>query len=167
MNTKALYGAIAVIALLIIGLFLYNQSQEDTLSNTAQTNNANTESSPTNVNSNISGNSNTSANTNDSGQMSGEGDIAGATHLITFDGTKYTPSTLTIKQGDTVVFKNSSTKDFWPASAQHPTHTVYPEFDADKGIAPGGIYSFTFAKVGEWGFHDHLTPTAFGKITVQ
>ncbi len=85
---------------------------------------------------------------------------------IVYDGSKYTPSQLSIKANDYVIFRNKSNTDFWPASAPHPTHTNYPEFDAKKPIAPGGTFKFQFVKTGSWGFHDHLNPMANGKITV-
>ncbi len=78
----------------------------------------------------------------------------------------YTPSSITVKKGTTVTFVNNDTKSRWPASAPHPTHTIYPEFDPKAGIAAGKTWSFKFDKVGEWKFHDHLTPTMFGSVTV-
>ncbi|MBX4187953.1 MAG: cupredoxin domain-containing protein [Candidatus Doudnabacteria bacterium] len=78
----------------------------------------------------------------------------------------FTPATLTIKKGDTVTFTNNGTKAIWPASAPHPTHTDYPEFDPKKQITVGASWSFTFTKVGTWKYHDHLNPTKFGSITV-
>ncbi len=86
---------------------------------------------------------------------------------IVYNGTSFVPSTVNIKVGDYVVFRNNSDKNFWPASAMHPTHTEYPGFDAKQPIAPGGKYQFQFEKVGTWGFHDHLNPTAFGSIVVS
>lgn len=85
---------------------------------------------------------------------------------ISYDGTKYTPSTLNIKQGDIVRFKNNSKDSFWPASAPHPEHTDYPEFDAKSALAAGKTFEFKFTKVGTWKFHDHIKPSAFGSITV-
>ena len=93
--------------------------------------------------------------------------VAPATKTITYTDSGFSPATLTIKAGDTVLFKNNGSKDFWPASAPHPTHTNYPEFDAKKGIAPGASYSFTFTRIGSWKYHNHLNPTANGTITVQ
>jgi plastocyanin len=55
----------------------------------------------------------------------------------------------------------------WVASDPHPIHTDYSAFDAKQGIAPGDTYSFTFTKTGNWGFHNHLNPSATGTITVQ
>ena len=79
----------------------------------------------------------------------------------------YSPGTVTIKVGGTVTFKNNSSKNMWPASDSHPTHTDYPGFDSLQGIAAGGQWSFTFTKTGTWGYHDHLTPGKTGTIVVQ
>ena len=85
---------------------------------------------------------------------------------ISITDTGYSPSTLTINKGDTVKFTNNGTKANWPASAPHPTHTDYPEFDPKQAIAVGASWSFTFTKAGTWRFHDHLNATRFGSITV-
>lgn len=79
---------------------------------------------------------------------------------------KFTPNQVEIKKGDTVTWKNNTNRFIWPASAIHPTHQIYPEFDARKGIAPGAEYSFVFDKVGIWKYHDHLKPSAFGTVEV-
>ena len=100
--------------------------------------------------------------------------------VIIYTDTGYSPNTLTIKNGETVVFKNQSSKTMWPASAMHPSHRVYggtsleehcPDttgvaFDACKGFLPSGIWSFKFDKVGEWKYHDHLNSGDFGTIVV-
>ncbi|MDO8529811.1 MAG: hypothetical protein Q7S10_00145 [bacterium] len=103
------------------------------------------------------------------------------THQIIYASSGYSPSTLTIKAGDIVRFMNNSSAGMWPASAMHPTHSVYggatlqshcpdaenDDFDACKSIAAGQSWSFTFKKTGAWGFHDHLSTGNFGKITVE
>jgi plastocyanin len=78
----------------------------------------------------------------------------------------YTPATFTIKKGTKVTFHNKGTGQMWPASAPHPTHTDYPEFDPKKAIASGQSWSFTFDKTGTFRFHDHLNSSKFGSITV-
>lgn len=90
-----------------------------------------------------------------------------STKTVTYTTSGFSPASLTIKAGDTVVFKNNSAADFWPASGPHPTHTNYPEFDAKREIAPGASYSFTFARTGSWKYHNHLNPALTGTITVQ
>lgn len=86
---------------------------------------------------------------------------------VVYDGTKFNPSSLSIKAGDVVIFKNKGTTAFWPASNPHPAHTDYPEFDAKAAIAPGGSFQFKFLKAGSWGYHNHLNPQATGVINVS
>jgi plastocyanin len=102
-------------------------------------------------------------------------------NVVIYTDSGYAPSTLTIKKGETVTFKNQSSRSMWPASAMHPTHRVYsgtsldehcPDttgtaFDACKGFLPGESWSFKFDKVGSWKYHDHLNPGATGTIVVE
>lgn len=175
MNTRTLYAILGVAALVIVGLLIYNQGRNSNKlasnannANSAENINADLDNANTAANTNTSASTNANVQANNNGQFSDESDLdKGQVFEISYNGTAFTPSTLSIKAGDTVVFKNNSTKSFWPASGPHPQHTLYPEFDAKKAIAPGGNFTFKFIKVGEWPFHDHLNPTAFGKITVQ
>lgn len=95
----------------------------------------------------------------------GGGGGGGNVVKITDDG--FEPSTLTINAGDTVKFENESSDDAWPASNVHPTHQLYPGFDAKKPLLPGASYSFTFTKTGSWGYHNHLEPDVQGTIVVK
>ncbi|MBI4014849.1 MAG: hypothetical protein HY365_02760 [Candidatus Aenigmarchaeota archaeon] len=91
----------------------------------------------------------------------------------------FSPAMLAIKEGDTVAFVNKDASAHQPASAMHPTHTVYPEgggcigskFDACRPLAQGEHFDFTFTHKGEWRYHDHLnccTNTGFfGTIVVE
>jgi len=78
----------------------------------------------------------------------------------------FTPSEVKIKKGGKVTWTNKSSRQVWPASAMHPTHLIYPEFDARKGIGPGENYSFKFEEAGSWKYHDHLNPSSFGTVNV-
>ncbi len=86
------------------------------------------------------------------------------TIVMTDDG--FSPSEVTIKEGDKVTFVNEGKNPHWPASNFHPTHGIYPEFDPLKGILPGDEWSFIL-KVGKWHFHDHLYPSFTGTIVVE
>lgn len=88
------------------------------------------------------------------------------TWTVTFTGSAFEPKEITIKKGDTVQWLNISAQSTWPASAIHPTHQVYPGFDALRGISTGETYSFTFDRVGSWRFHDHLHPSITGTVNV-
>ena len=101
--------------------------------------------------------------------------------IVEMTSSGFNPQTVTINNGDTVTWVNLDTSSHWPASASHPTHTVYPGsgiqkcgtaeqpniFDACKELGPEETYSFTFNEVGEWNYHDHKNPSLFGKIVVQ
>lgn len=104
---------------------------------------------------------------------------AATSATVTYNGTAYFPSSVTIKKGGTVTFKNESSGNMWVASAQHPTHTVYDETSRTTHCAAGytgakpfdqcvggSEYSFTFEKIGQNGYHDHINTSAFGSITV-
>ncbi len=110
------------------------------------------------------------AGTEVSGHFSTGEELEGPDILVVevgYDGQKFNPDTVSIKAGDIVIFRNNSGKDFWPASAPHPTHTAYPEFDAKTAIAPKGKFQFKFEKAGQWAYHDHLNPSATGVINVS
>jgi plastocyanin len=100
---------------------------------------------------------------------SGEEGDAGADILVVqvnFDGTSFSPKTQEIKAGDVVIFKNNSTKDFYPVVDQGLI-ADYPEFDAKAAISPGGKFQFKFEKAGTWNFYDRLDPSATGTIKVS
>ena len=108
-----------------------------------------------------------------------EGGEEGNTIKITSSG--FSPSSLEIKAGEIVNFVNKDSRAHWPASAVHPTHTVYPGsdirkcgtaeqariFDACKGLAQDEEWSFTFNEKGSWTYHDHLNPGLRGMIVVK
>lgn len=97
--------------------------------------------------------------------------------VITYTEAGYEPKSLTVKKGETVRFINdAASQETWPASAVHPTHSIYPEksasdclgssFDACRGLKPGEFWDFTFGNVGEWRFHDHLHASKTGVVVV-
>lgn len=102
-------------------------------------------------------------------------------HEVVYANSGYSPSALTVKAGDTVIFKNQSSGNVWTGSAMHPTHMVYSgtnfqthcpdtnnnDFDQCQNGGPGTSWSFTFTKAGAWGYHNHANSSHFGKITVE
>src|SRR3989344_2819564 len=96
-------------------------------------------------------------------------------NAVTYTNSGYLPSTLTVKKGETVTFKNQSSRAMWTASAVHPTHRGYPTtggclgstFDACAGIQPGNSWSFKFDISGTWQYHNHMSPGDTGTIDIQ
>lgn len=105
------------------------------------------------------------ANTNQSTQQNTQQAVV-ATETVTMKAGVFEPQTLIIQKGTKVIFKNEDTQDHWPASAIHPTHGIYPEFDPRRNVKLGDEWSFVFDKVGNWKYHDHLNPSTTGEIKV-
>lgn len=98
--------------------------------------------------------------------------------VISFTNDGYSPKEVSIQRGDIVRFTNNSTDlETWPASAVHPTHSIYPEktegdclgsaFDACRGLKFGESWDFRFTKAGEWRFHDHINASKTGVVRVS
>lgn len=86
---------------------------------------------------------------------------------ISIEDTGFTPETVTVPGNSTVTFINNGQAAHWPASDDHPTHNILSGFDAERGLATGESYSFTFTKTGTWEYHDHLAPRVTGQIVVE
>jgi len=102
-------------------------------------------------------------------------DIVASENTIIYSDDGYSPKEIAIGAGETVRFVNQSSIPFWPASAMHPTHAVYPTtggcigstFDACNPLPPGESFSFSFTEVGTWKYHDHLTVSNTGTVVVK
>lgn len=78
----------------------------------------------------------------------------------------FTPKSITVKIGTTIVWVNKGKGQMWVASAPHPAHTDLPGFDQLKSASSGGTYSYTFTKVGNWKYHSHVNPSDTGVVVV-
>lgn len=97
--------------------------------------------------------------------------------LVTFDGEKFSPKEISVQKGTRVRFLNESDEGVWPASAVHPTHSIYPEkdsenclgssFDSCRALKRGEFFDFTFNHAGEWRYHDHVRAFITGVVTVS
>ncbi|MEO6536064.1 MAG: plastocyanin/azurin family copper-binding protein [Candidatus Paceibacterota bacterium] len=107
----------------------------------------------------------------------------GQSQVITYSDKGFSPANITIAEGTTVTWSNSSARPMWVASDSHPSHAVYDGtsvnqhcvsgaatsasvFDECSAIPSGGSYSFTFTKAGTWSFHNHAHPSDTGTIVV-
>lgn len=96
---------------------------------------------------------------------------------VTYTDEGFSPKAVTIPQGGTIRFVNESSHEMWVASADHPTHIVYPEttgsdcigsaFDGCRSLSNGESWEFTFNQVGEWGYHNHKRVSQLGTIIVK
>jgi hypothetical protein len=77
------------------------------------------------------------------------------------------PSALSVPVGSTIVFVNRTDRAFWPASNFHPSHKLYPEFDAKGPLSIGATWSFVFQQAGTWRYHDHLNSQHSGAVVAR
>lgn len=100
--------------------------------------------------------------------------------IIHVDEQGFVPNAITIAPDTEVIFENVGTQEHWPASDNHPSHTLYHgtsleehcndtnavPFDSCGPIKSGETWSFVFEKYGVFGYHDHLWPHLEGSVTV-
>ena len=89
----------------------------------------------------------------------------------------FSPKSVTIKQGGTVIFVSTDGSRMWVAADEHPSHIQYngtsrqdhcPDTlgTAFDQCASGNSYSFTFLKVGDWKYHSHSNANDIGTVKV-
>ncbi|MBI5400701.1 MAG: cupredoxin domain-containing protein [Candidatus Yonathbacteria bacterium] len=93
--------------------------------------------------------------------------VANTGSIVVYTNDGFTPAELTVKTGTEVTFINHSDAKMWIASASHPTHLLYPEFDEKASVEKGGSYKFTFTKVGAHPYHNHVLLGKYGKVIVE
>jgi len=78
----------------------------------------------------------------------------------------FEPKTITIKAGETVVWKNIDGGEVSINSAVHPTHLVYPPLNLGT-LSQGSEVSLKFDTAGRYSYHNHLNPSETGEVIVQ
>ena len=115
--------------------------------------------SPTNTN-----NSNSNVDSSSSSPGSSTPTSQGAT--ITYSDSGFSPSTVTVQTGGTVVIKNTSSHGLQFDSDPHPVHTNNPELNV--GTVPAGqSTTFTPDTKGTFGYHNHLNASQKGTLIVE
>jgi len=93
-----------------------------------------------------------------------------AAGTVTFSDSGVSPSTVTIKSGESLTWVNNSSKSVQVGSANHPTHTLNRELTSGEFVtelAPGASATVTLTKKGTWGYHNHLDPSVTDKVVVE
>lgn len=79
----------------------------------------------------------------------------------------FIPKSISVKEGTKVTWVNNSKNSMWVASSPHPAHTDLPEFDQLTSSNKGSTYTFTFTRVGNWRYHNHIAPQDTGAVVVE
>ena len=85
---------------------------------------------------------------------------------ISYNGSSFSPSSLTVKIGATIKITNQSSTALSFNSNPHPVHTDEPELNVGA-IDAGQSKTFKVTKPGSWGYHNHLDPSQTGTIVVR
>jgi len=93
-------------------------------------------------------------------------DTTTSSTTISYDGSSFSPSTVTVKAGSSIIVKNASSSSLDFDSDPHPTHTDNPELNIGN-ISPGKSVTITVNKKGTWGYHNHLNSSQHGTLVVQ
>lgn len=145
---------------------LANTNADDTIGDTVNANVPNTNSGTVDEvktdesntgNSNASSNVPEDANTNDRAEVS-----------VTASG--FSPSTVTIAVGGTVVWQNTTRGTVYVAPDNHPSHTKYRGTwdDSTAGqIGAGESFTKTFTTAGTYTYHNHLNSSRIGTVIVE
>jgi len=78
----------------------------------------------------------------------------------------FSPQTLTIKKGETVIWINKSGKDATVNSNPHPTHNLHRFLNLGQ-FPSGSSVEATFNEAGIFGYHNHFHPDQRGTVVVR
>ena len=79
----------------------------------------------------------------------------------------FSPTNLRIRRGDTVRFENQGLFGIHIISDPHPEHNDLSGFDSVGSIPQGGIFTYTFAVPGIFGYHNERDTNEGGKIILK
>lgn|ERR1019366_3601036 len=86
-----------------------------------------------------------------------------ADHNVTVNGFSFSPATLTIETGDTVIWENAD--DIFPHTTTSDLSLFDPNYWNGLLVNQGDTFSFTFNSAGTFTYHDQLD-SGTGTITV-
>lgn len=89
-----------------------------------------------------------------------------ASATITYSNDGFSPGSTTVKSGDTIAIKNTSSNDLQLDSDPHPEHTGNTELNVGV-VNPSQTKTFTVTKTGTFGIHNHLSTSNTATIIVQ
>lgn len=89
-----------------------------------------------------------------------------AAPTITYNGSGFSPSSVSVNSGDTIAIKNISSSPLQFDSNPHPVHTDDPELNIGV-IDSGQTSTIKVVTKGTHSYHNHLNPSQTGTIVVN
>lgn len=78
----------------------------------------------------------------------------------------FLPSSITIKEGEAVVWINQSGEDATVNSDSHPIHNLHRFLNLGQ-FTSGSSVEATFSEAGTFGYHNHFHPDQRGTVVVK
>lgn len=88
-------------------------------------------------------------------------------YTVSYKSGVFSPTNLRIHAGDTVKFKNDGFFSIRIVSDPQPVGSNIPGFDSVGDIPQGSYFSYTFAQVGIFGYHNNKDSEEQGSIIVR
>lgn len=93
-------------------------------------------------------------------------ETAATAQTIAYKNSGFSPATITVTSGQSIVVTNNAEQTLDFASDDHPTHRINSELNIGT-IGPGTSKTFVLTQAGTFRYHDHLNPGLKGTIIVQ
>jgi plastocyanin len=119
-----------------------------------------------NILSNSDSNQEERSETSTSPSVTSSADTNNETTTVTLTEDGFSPATVTIQKGETVVWVNESGGTATVNSDTHPTHRNYKPLNLDQ-FSPGESPSLVFDESGTYTYHNHLNPSQTGTVIVE
>ena len=85
---------------------------------------------------------------------------------VEYTPTGFSPDTITISLGETVIWENTSSNTGNVSSDPHPVHTDYPPLNLGN-LKSGKSFSLKFDQDGTYHYHNHLNQAQRGTVIVK
>lgn len=87
-------------------------------------------------------------------------------NIVTLSENGFSPASITVKVGESVVWENMSGSMATIDSNPHPVHTSYEPLNLGE-FPDGRAISLTFSQAGTYNYHNHLNSSQTGTIIVE
>ena len=87
---------------------------------------------------------------------------------VTYTDAGFSPFLVELTAGEEIEFVNKSSGGLWVTTKQHPTagDQAYEAFDTGRTLKRGETFTFSFTKVGTWGYKNLNNDAHLGAVVV-
>ncbi len=96
----------------------------------------------------------------------GDKQAGSQTNSVTLTASGFTPQSITVKAGTTVIWTNNSGATATVSSDNHPTHLVYPPLNLGS-FGNSETLLLVFDQPGTYKYHNHLNASQTGVVVVN